>query len=81
LIDEGNNLSPATGLTLDLDNIQGDVIVGLQKDIEYFIFFKILTVTSFRRLLRRHLVRRLTSARLARDRDLSPLVASVWVCG
>lgn len=46
------------------------MIVGLQKDVEYFIFFKILTVMSFKRLLQRHLVRRLTSARLAHERDL-----------
>ena len=61
---------PAAELVLDLDNIQGDTVVGLQKVVEYFIFYKILTVTSFRRLVKSHLVRRLTSARLAHDRDL-----------
>jgi Dyp-type peroxidase family len=59
-----------TKLTLNLDNIQGDAVVGLQKDVEYFIFFKIVAIGVFRNLLKRHLVRRLTSARLAHDREL-----------
>jgi hypothetical protein len=36
-----------TPTALDLDDIQGDVVIGMQKDVENFIFFKITTL--FRR--------------------------------
>jgi Dyp-type peroxidase family len=56
--------------TLDLDNIQGDVVVGLQKNYEVFLFFKIVDPLLFKRLVRLHVVSRITSARLAHRRDL-----------
>lgn len=56
---------------LDLDDIQGDVPVGLQKDVEDFIFFKILDKLAFRRSLRLDVAARVTSARQARERDVT----------
>jgi Dyp-type peroxidase family len=56
---------------LDLDDIQGDVPVGLQKDVEEFIFFKILNKVVFRRSLRLDVATRVTSAREARERDVT----------
>jgi Dyp-type peroxidase family len=54
---------------LELDNIQGDVIIGLQKNAEYFVFFKITDRVAFKQAVRLHIVRRLTSARVAQQRD------------
>jgi Dyp-type peroxidase family len=56
--------------TLDLDDIQGDVLVGLQKNYEIFLFFKIVDPLLFRRSVRRHVVNRITSARQAHRREL-----------
>jgi len=56
---------------LDLDEIQGDVPIGLQKDFEDFIFFKILDEGSFKLALRRDVIGRITSARRAQQRELA----------
>jgi Dyp-type peroxidase family len=48
--------------SLDLDDIQGDVLQGLQKNAECFVFFKIVDAGSFKRLLKQHVTRRITSA-------------------
>ncbi|MBV9198848.1 MAG: Dyp-type peroxidase [Alphaproteobacteria bacterium] len=58
---------------LDLDDIQGDVPVGLQKDFEGFIFFKILDRGAFKLALRCDVIGRITSARRARARELEIL--------
>src|SRR5271166_3473474 len=54
---------------LELDNIQGDVIIGLQKKAEYFVFFKIVDSAAFKQTVRLHIVKRITSARLTQQRD------------
>ena len=56
---------------LDLDDIQGDVPIGLQKDFEDFIFFKILDKGAFKLALRRDVIGRITSARRAQQRELA----------
>jgi Dyp-type peroxidase family len=56
---------------LDLDDIQGDIPIGLQKDFEDFIFFKILDKEAFKLALRRDLSGRITSARRAQQRELA----------
>jgi len=40
---------------LNLHEIQGDVLIGLQKNYERFIFFKIVEVAAFKSALRKHL--------------------------
>src|SRR6266851_1781267 len=55
---------------LDLDDIQGDVLVGLQKDVENFIFFKIVDKVAFKGLIKQHAVGRITSAQRAHEREL-----------
>ena len=60
----------ATVGSLDLDDIQGDVIVGLQKRSERFVFFTIADVAGFKRAAKSHLPRRITSASLAREREV-----------
>jgi Dyp-type peroxidase family len=56
---------------LDLDDIQGDIPIGLQKDCEDFIFFKILDSDTFKLALRRDVIGRITNARQARQRELA----------
>ena len=56
---------------LDLDDIQGDVPIGLQKDFEDFIFFKVLDKGSFKLALRRDVIGRITSTRRAQQRELA----------
>ena len=54
---------------LQLDDIQGDVLVGLQKNAELFLFFQIIDVPLFKAAMRGQVVRRLTSVRRALERD------------
>jgi Dyp-type peroxidase family len=54
---------------LDLDDIQGDVLVGLQKNAELFLFFRVADPPAFKRRLRQDIVGRLTSTRRALQRD------------
>ena len=55
---------------LDLGDIQGDVVVGLQKNVENFICFKIVDKVSFKLLIKLHIVSRITKAELAHRREL-----------
>jgi hypothetical protein len=41
---------------LDPNDIQGDIVIGLQKDAENFIFFKIADKFAFKGLLKQHVV-------------------------
>jgi Dyp-type peroxidase family len=54
---------------LDLNEIQGDVLIGMQKNAELFIFFKIPDVASFKALMKEYVVGRVTSTRTAQERD------------
>ena len=55
---------------LELDDIQGDIVVGLQKYYEIFLFFKIVDPLLFKRAVRLHVISRITSARVAHRREL-----------
>ena len=48
--------------SLELGDIQGDVLIGLQKNAEYFIFFKIVNTGSFKGLMKQHVRWRITTA-------------------
>jgi len=54
---------------LDLNEIQGDLLIGLQKYAECFVFFNIVDAGSFKRLLKQHVTRRITSAWRANYRE------------
>lgn len=54
---------------LDLNDVQGDVVVGLQKDFENFIFFKIINCISFKQRIKFYGINRITTATLARRRN------------
>jgi Dyp-type peroxidase family len=57
--------------TLDLDDIQGDILEGLQKHFENFLFFKITHATSFKDSVKQHVLRRITNARRTHQRQLT----------
>ena len=50
-----------SGPQLELDDIQGDIVVGLQKDFEWFVFFTIDDAARFKELARRTLLSRISS--------------------
>jgi len=54
---------------LDLDEIQGDLLVGMQKNAELFVFFKITDASRFKAVAREYVVSEVTSLRRALDRD------------
>ncbi len=55
---------------LDLDEIQGDVLIGLQKNFERFIFFEIKNVQAFKHTLRHQIAPRITTTRTVHLREL-----------
>jgi Dyp-type peroxidase family len=58
-------------LSLNLYDIQGDALEGLPKNYEYFIFFIIVSPSSFKRRLKQHLIRRITNALQVHDWKLA----------
>ena len=54
---------------LDLDEIQGDVLIGMQKNAELFLFFKIADAARFKALTREYVLGRVTNTRTAQQRD------------
>src|SRR5690242_6545003 len=56
-------------LTLDLDDIQGDILIGLQKGAENFIFCRLPDVVSFKKCLRHYIIPRIISAERANQRE------------
>jgi Dyp-type peroxidase family len=52
----------SSGPQLELDDIQGDIVVGLQKDFEWFVFFTIDDAARFKEFARRTLLSRISSA-------------------
>jgi Dyp-type peroxidase family len=54
---------------LELDDIQGDMLTGMQKNAELFLFFKITDAARFKATVRQHLVHQLTSTRRVHQRE------------
>ncbi len=54
---------------LDLHEIQGDVLIGLQKNVENFIFFKIVDVAAFKTAMMQRVIGQITTTQQVRDRD------------
>jgi Dyp-type peroxidase family len=54
---------------LDLDEIQGDVLIGLQKLVERFVFFEISDVVEFKKALREKIVKRIATTRDVQTRE------------
>jgi len=54
---------------LDLGEIQGDVLTGMQKDAELFLFFKIADANRFKNLTSDLVIGRVVAARRVRERE------------
>jgi hypothetical protein len=54
---------------LNLKEIQGDVLIGLQKNAENFIFFKIVDVASFKGLLKGVVFQKITNSERVREQE------------
>ena len=54
---------------LDLAEIQGDLLLGLQKNAELFLFFKIIDAARFKAVAREYVAGRLTSLRTVQQRE------------
>jgi Dyp-type peroxidase family len=54
-------------LSLDLHDIQGDILEGLPKNLENFAFFEIVSPVDFKQHLRQHVVPKITSALQVHD--------------
>jgi Dyp-type peroxidase family len=58
-----------SALRLDVNEIQGDLLVGMHKNAELFLFFKIADAARFKALARGYVVGRLTHLRTVQDRE------------
>jgi Dyp-type peroxidase family len=63
------NLTTSAVPNIDLDQIQGDVLIGLQKFAEQFLFFQIKDVPGFKALLRKKIAPRVTTTRTVQERE------------
>src|ERR1035441_2985561 len=63
------NLTTSAASNMDLDQIQGDVLIGLQKFAEQFLFFQIKDVAGFKALLRKKIANLITSTRMVKERE------------
>jgi Dyp-type peroxidase family len=63
------NLTTSAVPNIDLDQIQGDVLIGLQKFAEHFLFFQIKDVAGFKTLLRKKIAHRVTTTRTVQERE------------
>jgi len=55
---------------LNLKEIQGEVLIGLQKNAENFIFFKIVDVASFKGLLKGIVLQRSTNSEVVQQQEI-----------
>lgn len=54
---------------LDLNQIQGDLLIGMQKNAQLFIFFKIVDAVGFKAQTKEYVVSRMASARTVQERE------------
>jgi Dyp-type peroxidase family len=59
---------------IDLAEIQADLLFGMQKNAELFIFFKMADAVTFKARTKEQLAGRMTSVRMAQERDRRVLV-------
>lgn len=58
-----------SALRLDVNEIQGDLLVGMHKNAELFLFFKIADAARFKAVAREYVVGRLTNLRTVQERE------------
>jgi deferrochelatase/peroxidase EfeB len=64
-----SKLKEAAAIKLDLDQIQGDVLIGLQKNFQRFVFFAINDVPAFKATLGTSLAKRITTSKRVLERE------------
>jgi Dyp-type peroxidase family len=71
-------LKDPAGVRIAVNEIQGDVLIGLQKNFEAFVFFQILDVAKFKSVVRSQLGLHVTTTGdvAARERQLEALKAA-----
>ncbi|KAJ7081603.1 dye-decolorizing peroxidase precursor [Mycena belliarum] len=67
----------ATGDPLNIDNIQGDILVGMHKDKELFFFFSINDAATFKSKLKSDILPFITTTREILAVDTQPITAAV----
>jgi Dyp-type peroxidase family len=55
---------------LDLNEIQGDLLIGMQKNAETFLFFKIVNAPLFQTILRQYVITRIVNAQQVNQREM-----------
>jgi hypothetical protein len=56
-------------LPLEMHDIQGDLLVGMQKNAELFLFFRITNARRFEDIAKRQLISRVTTALTVNERE------------
>jgi hypothetical protein len=56
-------------LPLEMYDIQGDLLTGMQKNAELFLFFRITDGRRFKDIAKRHLIGRVTTMRTVNERE------------
>jgi Dyp-type peroxidase family len=63
------NLTTSAVSSIEIDQIQGDVLIGLQKFSERFLFFEIKDAAGFKKVLRRKVASKITTTRTVQERE------------
>src|SRR5215213_2680095 len=58
-------------LSLDLYDIQGDVLEGLPKNYQNMMFYKIVSSSSFKQHFKQHVIQKITNALQVHERELA----------
>jgi len=72
IADEGKPSGNWTGviaLPLEMHDIQGDLLTGMQKNAELFLFFRITDARRFKDIAKRRLIARVTTTRTVNERE------------
>ena len=56
-------------LPLQMHDIQGDLLTGMQKNAELFLFFRITDARRFKDIAKRRLIARVTTTRTVNERE------------
>jgi Dyp-type peroxidase family len=56
-------------LPLEMHDVQGDLLTGMQKNAELFLFFRINDARRFKDIAKRHLIGRVTTTRTVNERE------------
>jgi len=69
------NMPSDSGSSLNLDNIQGDVLIGMKKKLQTFYFFEITDSSTFKKVLAQKLGPRISTTTQMLDVNQQPITA------